>query len=79
MTFRELADTLESVARARGKLTRTEYADFLEQTANRLLAESEKIRNSAAPAEQSKGGWGDQVKMQVIGPNGQVKQEIERN
>lgn len=79
MTFHELADTLEQVARQRGKMTRLEYAAFLENVSSRLYDEAQKLRQSASPPEQSVGGFGDQVKAQVFGPDGVLKQEIERN
>lgn len=76
--FHDLADMLETLARSRGKLTREQYADLLQQTGERLLTAAEEVRQSSQPIRAT-GGMVDQVKMQVFGPSGNLKQTIERN
>jgi hypothetical protein len=51
-------------------------ADDLDAMADRLKQLAAQVRARAASPFIQKGGFGDSVTMQVVGPDGQVKQTV---
>lgn len=69
-----MADFLD--AASRGPVAAAEH---LEALADKLLAQAALLRaaKDAPPGTRSEGGTGDRVRMQVVGPDGAVKQTAE--
>lgn len=68
-----MADFLEAASRGPAAA-----AEYLEALAGKLLAQAAALRASQPPpGTRSEGGTGDRVRMQVVGPDGGVKQTAE--
>lgn len=75
MNLNEFADFIQRLADGSHGMTRDQIAGKLEEFGNDLLAAAKKVRDHAELPWQSPGGMGDRCRVQVVGPNGEVKDD----